>query len=60
MSKIEKSSKFEKFRNSQRSKKLFEIPEAKDYSAPSNDQARKHIRIMSGFRPNSEMPGNDR
>ncbi len=56
MGSIEKSSKCEEFRSSQKEK----FPKLKDYSKASNEQAKKHIRIMSEFRPNSEMPGNDR
>lgn len=60
MSEIEKSSKFEEFRSSQKTNEFYKIPEAKKYPIASNEQAKKHISIMSKFRPNSEMPGNDR
>lgn len=50
-------SKFKNFRDSQKETVL---PKPINYSAPSSKQDMKHIRIMSGFRPNSEMPGNDR
>lgn len=56
MKELEKSSKYRNFRDS---KKAI-LPEEKSYSAPSNKQDMRHIKIMSGFRPNSEMPGNDR
>ncbi len=56
MDDTEKDNKSKAYRESQKIK--FQQPE--DYSAPSNEQAKKHIKIMSGFRPNSEIPGNDR
>lgn len=56
MKEISKGNKCKSYRDS----KKIVLPEAKNYSSPSNKADLKHIAISRELRPNSEMPGNDR